>query len=104
MCGLDHQHLISDYQTYMGLHSMVKVIYAKYEHGVLKPLEKLDFKEGENVKLIVLRSTRELNKIVREISKEYQDAKEDPLFKVKPVKTGAKTDFSNLDRALYGET
>ncbi|MBC7091918.1 MAG: hypothetical protein H5T50_08455 [Nitrososphaeria archaeon] len=28
---------------------------------------------------------------------------DDPLFKVKPVKTGVKTDSSNLDSALYGE-
>ena len=30
--------------------------------------------------------------------------KEDPLFKVKPVKTGVETDSSDLDRALYGES
>ena len=28
---------------------------------------------------------------------------EDPLFRVKPVKTGVETDSSNLDRTLYGE-
>ena len=28
---------------------------------------------------------------------------EDPLFKVKPIKTGVRTDSSNLDVALYGE-
>ncbi|MEM2126659.1 MAG: hypothetical protein QXD04_03770 [Candidatus Bathyarchaeia archaeon] len=28
---------------------------------------------------------------------------EDPLFKVKPVKTMMETDSSNLDRTLYGE-
>ena len=28
---------------------------------------------------------------------------EDPIFKVKPVKTGVRTDSSNLDRTLYGE-
>jgi len=28
---------------------------------------------------------------------------EDPLFKVKPVKTGVETDSSSLDRTLYGE-
>jgi len=28
---------------------------------------------------------------------------EDPLFKVKPVKTGVETDSSNLDRAPYRE-
>ena len=28
---------------------------------------------------------------------------EDPLFKLKPVKTGVKSDSSRLDRELYGE-
>lgn len=28
---------------------------------------------------------------------------EDPLFGIEPVKTGVKTDSSNLDQALYGE-
>ena len=28
---------------------------------------------------------------------------EDPLFRVEPVKTGVKTDASNLDRHLYRE-
>jgi len=28
---------------------------------------------------------------------------EDPLFKVRPVKTGVETDASQLDRRLYGE-
>jgi predicted DNA-binding antitoxin AbrB/MazE fold protein len=31
--------------------SMVKTIYAIYEHGVLKPLEPLDIKESQRVKL-----------------------------------------------------
>lgn len=29
---------------------------------------------------------------------------EDPLFKLKPVRTGVKTDSSKLDRPLYGRT
>lgn len=28
---------------------------------------------------------------------------DDPLFKVKPLKTGVKTDSSRLDKDLYGE-
>lgn len=30
---------------------MVKTIYAVYEHGVLRPLEKLDLKESQRLKL-----------------------------------------------------
>ena len=58
---------------------MAKVIRAKYENGVLKPLEKLDFKEGENVRLIVLRGARGLSEVIKKISEEYRDVKEDPL-------------------------
>ncbi|RLF34722.1 MAG: hypothetical protein DRN03_06380 [Thermoplasmata archaeon] len=32
---------------------MVRVIRARYENGVLKPLEKLDFKEGEELTIVV---------------------------------------------------
>ncbi|MCD6114533.1 MAG: antitoxin family protein, partial [Thermoprotei archaeon] len=33
---------------------MAKVIRARYENGVLKPMEKLDLKEGEEVRIVVL--------------------------------------------------
>lgn len=36
--------------------SMGKVVEAIYEKGVLKPLEKLDLKEGERVKIEIRRS------------------------------------------------
>jgi len=29
---------------------------------------------------------------------------QDPLFKIKPVRTGVKTDSSKLDKPLYGRT
>ncbi len=32
---------------------MARVIRAKYENGVLKPLEKLDLKEGEEVEIVI---------------------------------------------------
>ena len=32
---------------------MARVIRARYENGVLKPLEKLDFREGEELIVIV---------------------------------------------------
>jgi len=58
---------------------MARVIRARCENGVLKPLEKLDLKEGESVRLIVLRGARGLSDVVKKISKEYRDVKEDPL-------------------------
>jgi len=35
---------------------MAKVIRAKYENGVLKPLEELDLKEGDEVEIIIRKS------------------------------------------------
>ncbi|RLF03739.1 MAG: antitoxin [Thermoprotei archaeon] len=58
---------------------MARVIRARYENGVLRPLEKLDLEEGENVRLIVLRGARGLSEAIKEISREYRDVKEDPL-------------------------
>ena len=45
---------------------MTKVIEAIYEKGVFKPLEKVDLKEGERVKIKVERN-------LIEIIKSYQD-------------------------------
>lgn len=45
---------------------MGKVIEAVYEEGVFKPLEKVDLKEGERVKIKIERS-------LIEIIKSYQD-------------------------------
>ena len=36
---------------------MIRVVRAKYENGVLKPLEKLDLREGEEVEVVIRRST-----------------------------------------------
>ncbi len=36
---------------------MARVIRARYENGVLKPLEKLDLEEGEEVTVFIRRST-----------------------------------------------
>jgi len=58
---------------------MARVIRARYENGVLKPLEKLDLREGESVKLIVLRGARGLSEVVKRVSREYQGVEEDPL-------------------------
>ena len=58
---------------------MARVIRARYENGVLKPLESLDLKEGESVRLMVLRGARGLSDVIKKISREYRDVKEDPL-------------------------
>jgi len=58
---------------------MARVIRAKYENCVLKPLGNVDLEEGENVKLIILRGVRGLSNVVKRISREYGDVKEYPL-------------------------
>jgi len=51
---------------------MARVIRARYENGVLKPLEKLDLREGEEVRVVVL--PKEFSELIEEIEIE---AKED---------------------------
>ncbi|MCD6095164.1 MAG: antitoxin family protein [Thermoprotei archaeon] len=34
---------------------MVRVIRVRYENGVLKPLEKIDLKEGEEIEIVLRR-------------------------------------------------
>ena len=51
---------------------MARVIRVRYENGVLKPLDKLDFKEGEE--LIVVVKGKSFYELARSISIE---AKED---------------------------
>jgi predicted DNA-binding antitoxin AbrB/MazE fold protein len=58
---------------------LARVIRAKYENGVLKPLESVDLEEGEIVKLVIIRGARGLINVVKRISREYSDVKEDPL-------------------------
>jgi len=58
---------------------LARVIRAKYENGVLKPLESVDLEEGEIVKLVIIRGARGLSDAVKRISREYSDVKEDPL-------------------------
>ncbi len=54
-------------------------IRVRYEGGVLKPLEELDLEEGEEVEIIIVGRSRGLSRTIKEISREYRDAKEDPL-------------------------
>jgi predicted DNA-binding antitoxin AbrB/MazE fold protein len=48
---------------------MVKVIEAVYENGVFKPLEKVNLKDGERVKIRVERSLMEIIKSYQGIFK-----------------------------------
>ena len=48
---------------------MVKVIEAVYENGVFKPLEKVNLKDGERVRIRVERSLMEIIKSYQEIFK-----------------------------------
>jgi len=63
----------------VGVAEMARVIRARYENGISKPLERLDLREGENVKLMVLRGARGLSEVVKRISREYRGVEEDPL-------------------------
>ncbi|RLG86814.1 MAG: hypothetical protein DRO15_05675 [Thermoprotei archaeon] len=58
---------------------MTKSIRAVYEKGVLKLLENVDLRDGEEVKVIIVRSSYGLSKVIEEISREYRDVNEDPL-------------------------
>lgn len=40
---------------------------------------------------------------VRQWIETQMPLQEDPLFKLRPVKTGVKSDSANLDKELYGE-
>jgi len=64
--------------TYEG-EILTKSIRAVYEKGVLKLLENVDLRDGEEVKVIIVRSSYGLSKVIEEISREYRDVNEDPL-------------------------
>ena len=49
---------------------MVRTIRAKYENGVLKPLEKLDLKEGEEV---IIRIERKIAHGLADLIKELRE-------------------------------
>jgi len=50
---------------------MARVIRARFENGVLKPLEKLDLREGEVVKIVVL--PKDFPELVEEIEVEARE-------------------------------
>jgi len=45
---------------------MARVVRARYENGVLKPLEKLDLKEGEEV-IVRIECLEERRRVLREL-------------------------------------
>ena len=44
---------------------MTRIVRARYENGVLKPLEKLDLEEGEEVTVLIRRSSRVFGILLR---------------------------------------
>ncbi|QDA31926.1 DUF104 domain-containing protein [Thermococcus indicus] len=49
-------------------------VEAVYDHGALRPLKRINLKEGEKVQLIIKRS---LYEIVSELEKEFEGIEED---------------------------
>lgn len=47
---------------------------AVYDHGALKPLKKINLREGERVQILIKRS---LYEIVSELEKEFEDVDDD---------------------------
>ncbi len=66
----------------------------------------LEVKEYEALRRVVEKRGLTIKQGLREAIQQWiamqTSLEEDPLFKVKPVKTGVETDSSNLDRSLYG--
>ncbi len=59
---------------------MTKIIEAIYENGVFKPLQKVDLKDGEVVRLrIESVKSKGLIEVIEKLSEKFKDVKEDPL-------------------------
>jgi len=50
---------------------MGKVVRARYENGVLRPLERLDLAEGEEVRIVIL--PKEFSELVEEVEIEARE-------------------------------
>jgi len=50
---------------------MARVVRARYENGVLKPLERLDLGEGEEVRILIL--PKEFPELVEEVEVEARE-------------------------------
>ncbi|RLG79099.1 MAG: hypothetical protein DRO40_13230 [Thermoprotei archaeon] len=73
-----------------------KVVQTELEEKEYKAFKRVVEKRGLTIK-------QGLREAIWQWISMHTPLEDDPLFKVKPVKTGVKTDSSNLDRALYGE-
>ena len=40
--------------VYVEVEGVAKIVEAAYENGVLKPLEKLDLRDGQRVKIVIV--------------------------------------------------
>jgi len=74
-------------------HKVVQTELPEDEYNLLK-------KTADEKKLTLKEGVREA---VRQWIETQMPLGEDPLFKLRPVKTGVKTDSANLDNELYGE-
>ena len=73
-----------------------KVVQTELEAAEYELLKKTVEKRGISLK-------KGLREAVNQWVTTQIPVSEDPLFKVKPVKTGVETDSSKLDKTLYGE-
>lgn len=61
---------------------MDKTIEVIYEKGVFKPIDKVDFEEGERIRITInkkLKKTAGLVELLEKLSEKFKDVKEDPL-------------------------
>ncbi|MEM2849673.1 MAG: hypothetical protein QXI36_05295 [Candidatus Bathyarchaeia archaeon] len=72
-----------------------KVVQTELEEKEYEILRKVIEEKGLTIK-------QGLREAIRQWVAMQTSLEEDPLFNVKPVKTGVKTDSSKLDEALYG--
>jgi|GEM_PF-646366 len=57
--------------VFVGLVGMARVVRARYEKDVLRPLERLDLREGEEVRIIIL--PKDFPELVEEIEVEVRE-------------------------------
>lgn len=75
---------------------MAKTIEAIYKDGVIKPLEKIELKENERVKVTITRMKK------AEIEEPELDPKKDPILNlIGDVSHGSLV--KDIDEELYGE-
>ena len=69
---------------------MVKIIEAIYENGVFKPLQKVDLKEGEVVRLrIESVKSKGLIEVIETLSEKFKDVENDSLEVLLEMRRGS---------------